>query len=169
MHCAEGRITLEEFEGRLEGVLAAGTVRELGECLSDLPASASVARPAEPTPRVRIGPPGLLPFTHHLVVPTAPERIRALALEKIAPDLNAYGYELVSRSPTDLIFERSDRPGWTVAAAVFLFPIGPLALTQRKTLRIVISLERHAGGGTAMTVYGAAPRRIRKAFAELID
>ncbi|MGI8595520.1 MAG: hypothetical protein ACR2ML_14380 [Solirubrobacteraceae bacterium] len=76
-------------------------------------------------------------------------------------------YELVNQSPTGLVFERSGRPGWTVAVAVFLFPIGLLALLNRQTDRIVISLEELSPRRTAMTAHGAAPRRVRKAFAHL--
>lgn len=35
---ADGRLTLDELDGRLEGVLSARTVRELATLISDLPA-----------------------------------------------------------------------------------------------------------------------------------
>ncbi len=168
IHWVEGRITLEELERRLEGVLAARTIRELGSFVRDLP-SVEDERTERPTrrERARVAPPGIFPFTHRLVVPAARERTRALALDKIAPGLHAHGYELVSESPNGFVFERSRRPGWALAAAVFLFPIGLLALSQRTTNRVVLSLEDHGSGGTNMTVYGTAPRSVRKAFAQL--
>lgn len=167
IHCVEGRITLEELDERLEGVMVAGTIRELAEFVYDLPASASPAKQTEPAARVRVGPPGTLPFTRRVTVPAPREETRALLLDKVAPGLNAFGYELVEQSPNGLVFERSRRPEWAVAVAVFLFPIGLLALLQRKTDRIVISLEGRAPSWTNMTAHGAAPRRVRKAFARL--
>jgi len=54
MHCVEGRITLEELEERLDGVIAARTIRELAELVYDLPASAAPAE--QPEPGSRSGP-----------------------------------------------------------------------------------------------------------------
>lgn len=51
--------------------------------------------------------------------------------------------------------------------AIIGFPIGLIALTVRRNERIVISLDEHSDGGTAMIVHGNAPRRVRKAFLEL--
>jgi len=164
---AELRITLEELEERLDGVIAARTIRELAELVYDLPASAAPAERPEPGLEVRVGPPGRLPFTRRVTVPAPPEKTRALLLDKLAPGLNAFGYELVDQSSTGLVFERSSRPGWAVAAAIFLFPIGLLALGQRKTDRIVLSLEERAPRRTDLTAHGTAPRRVRKAFARL--
>lgn len=166
-HCVEGRITLEELEERLDGVIAARTIRELAELVYDLPASAAPAGQPEPGLKVRVGPPGRLPFTRRVTVPAPPEKTRALLLDKLAPGLNAFGYELVDQSSTGLVFERSSRPDWAVAAAIFLFPIGLLALGRRKTDRIVLSLEEHAPRRTDLTAHGTAPRRVRKAFAQL--
>jgi hypothetical protein len=80
-----------------------------------------------------------LPFTHRAVLPTTRDVCRARAVEKIAPSLNAFGYELVNQSSNGLTFERNVRPGWTIAVAVLVFPIGLIALTQRQMDRIVIS------------------------------
>jgi hypothetical protein len=64
-HHAVGRLTAEEFEGRLEKVFAARTLGELDELLADLPAidlyqlpSAGI-RPASPGAVRRRGGPGL--------------------------------------------------------------------------------------------------------------
>ncbi len=168
-NCVEGRLTLEELEERLEGVMAAVTVAELSGYVSDLPAPAeppghapsTTAAPAKP------GPVGVLPFTLRFVVPAPREEVRWQALRTIAPPLVDYGYELVTQSPTGLVFECRSRPPWTVLVAIIGFPIGLIALTVRRNERIVISLDEHAGGGTAMIVHGNAPRRVRKAFLEL--
>ena len=158
---------MEELDQRLEGVMGARTIRDLAELVYDLPTIAAPAEHPEPTQRVGVGPPGTLPFTRRVMVPAPREETRALLLDKIAPGLNAFGYELVDQSPNGLVFERSGRPGWTVAVAILLFPLGLLALLQRKTDRIVISLEERAPRQTNMTAHGAAPRRVRKAFAQL--
>jgi len=167
IHCVEGRITVEELEERLECAMAARAVAELCDVVRDLPKIGKAARQAESPIRARVGPPGMLPFTHRVVVPAPREETRGLALDKIAPGLNANGYELISQSPNGLVFERCSRPGWAVAAAILLFPVGLLALGQRNTARIVISLEEHDPHRTNMAVHGTAPRPVRKAFAEL--
>jgi hypothetical protein len=72
-----------------------------------------------------------------------------------------------ARPPTGLVFERKGRPNWTLAAAVLAFPIELLALSRREAHRLVISLEEDPPHQTEMIVHGAAPRSVRKAFAEL--
>ncbi len=88
-------------------------------------------------------------------------------LSTIAPRLVDYGYELVTQSPTGLMFQRRSRPPWTIIAAVLGFPIGLIALAVRRDERIVISLEQRSADGTDMIVHGKAPRRVRKAFLNL--
>ena len=167
--CVEGRLTLEELEERLEGVMAAVTVAELDGYVSDLPALAEAPGRAPRTtaaPR-KPGPIGVLPFTLHMVVPASREDVHLEVLRTIAPPLVDYGYQLVSHSPTGIVFECRLRPPWTILVAIFAFPIGLIALTIRRNERIVISLAERSEGGTGMTVSGNAPRRVRKAFLEL--
>ena len=167
--CVEGRLTLEELEERLEGVMAAVTVAELDGYVSDLPALAEAPGRAPRTtaaPR-KPGPIGVLPFTLHMVVPASREDVHLEVLRTIAPPLVDYGYQLVSHSPTGIVFECRLRPSWTILVAIFVFPIGLIALTIRRNERIVISLAERSEGGTGMTVSGNAPRRVRKAFLEL--
>lgn len=167
-HWVEGRIGVEELDQRLEGVLAARTILELAELTYDLPSlELAEAPPARTRRRLRVGPPGLLPFTERIEVSSEAERTRAHALEKLAPALNAYGYELITQAPEKLVFERSGHPGWTLLVAVAAFPIGLIALAIRRTERIEIALEPSGGSGTLMVVHGKAPRRVRKAFAQL--
>ncbi|MDQ6606319.1 MAG: DUF1707 domain-containing protein [Actinomycetota bacterium] len=168
IHCVEGRITLDELDHRLEGVMGAKTIRELAEFVYDLP-TITVARPvdrAQPTPR--IGPPGILPFTRRVLVPAPLARTRDVALDTIAPALNGYGYELLSQSPAGLVFQRRRRPGPGIVAAILFFPLGLLALLRSpKRERIVISLDQRGPASTTMTIHGVASPRVRKAFAGL--
>jgi hypothetical protein len=47
--CSEGRLTLREFESRIEGVLAATTAADLDEAVHDLPVHAIAAPPPSPS------------------------------------------------------------------------------------------------------------------------
>jgi hypothetical protein len=110
---------------------------------------------------------GLRPFTARAELDAGRDRVEAAALKSLAPALNRYGYELRQRSPATLVFERRGRPGWVPFVAVFTFPIGLVALAVHETQRIVIAIDELEGPKTALTVYGTAPRAVRKAFAEL--
>jgi hypothetical protein len=174
LHCARGRLTLDEFESRVAGAYAARTVSQLDGLLADLPrereggrerdTSGPAAAHARPT---GAGLPGLRPFTTRTELDAGRDRVEAAALHSLAPALNRYGYELRQRSPATLVFERRGRPGWVPFVAVFAFPIGLVALAVHETQRIVISMDELDGDRTALTVYGTAPRAVRKAFAEL--
>ncbi len=166
-HCVDGRITIEELDKRLEGVITARTIRELAEFVYDVPTIAVPPERGHAELLPRVGPPGILPFTRRLLVPAPPGRSRDVALDTIAPALNAYGYELISQSAGGLVFERHRRSGWTMLVSLVFFPFGLLALLTRKRERIVISLEARGAGSTNLTVHGVASRRVRKAFARL--
>jgi hypothetical protein len=75
--------------------------------------------------------------------------------------------QLRSRPPTGLVFERRGRPRWVPFVAVFTFPVGLIALAVHETQRIVIAIDELDGTKSALTVYGTAPRVVRKAFADL--
>ena len=173
LHCARGRLTLEEFEWRVTEAYAARTVAQLDALLADLPSERDRDRAtsgnAAKAEAVSVGLPGLRPFTARAELGAGPGKVEAAALQTIAPALNRYGYELRQRSPATLVFERRGRPGWVPFVAVFLFPFGLAALAVYETQRIVISIDELEGGGTALTAYGTAPRAVRKAFAELRD
>lgn len=168
-HCVEGRITLEELEERLEGVMAAATVADLSGFISDLPPLAARRNSATGTAAApaKAGPVGVFPFSHRVVVPASPEETNWEVVSKLAPRLADYGYQLATQSPAGLVFECRSRPPWTILVAIFAFPLGLFALAVRRNERIVISLEPHPAGGTAMIVRGNAPRRVRKAFLSL--
>jgi hypothetical protein len=164
--CVEGRITVDELDERLEDVMTARTLGELSELVSDLPSSpAPAARvPSTSAAPAKAGPIGVLPFTHRVLVPAPRKETRWQVLSVIAPRLVNYGYELVTQSPTELVFECRLRPPWTVLVAIVAFPVGLIALTVSRNERIVISLEDGPAGATNMIVHGNAPRRVRKAF-----
>ncbi len=164
-HCVDGRITLDELEERLEGVMTAATVADLSRFISDLPALHARGDPAPvaTTPK-KAGPVGVLPFTHRVVVPAPPGDTKEQVLSTLAPRLADYGYELVSHSPTGVVFECKSRPPWTILVAVVTFPVGLVALAVKRNERVVISLEPRSTNSTDMVVHGNAPRRVRKAF-----
>ncbi len=169
IHCVAGRITPDELDKRLAGVMASLTVQELAEIMHDLPTVVGRPedRPAD-QPRLRIGPPGNWPFTRRLIVPATLGRTHDVALDTIAPALNRFGYELMSQSSIELKFERSRGAAGRVMAVLLFFPFGLLALlVHRQRERIVISLEQRGAGRTNMIVHGRASRRVRKAFAQL--
>lgn len=167
-HCVDGRITLEELDQRLQGVMAARTIRELAGFVDDLPAIRMASEERRTTRRARVGPPGILPFTRRLTVPASRSRTRDTALDTIAPALNSFGYELVDRSAEALVFERRSKSGGRIAVAVLLFPLGLLALLGAgRRERIVISFEGRGAQKTNMTIHGSASRRVRRAFANL--
>lgn len=123
--------------------MAAETIHQVASAVYDLP-RVRLPRAATHGPRkVRVGPPGIRPFTQRIIVPTAAARTRTIALDTIAPGLNGMGYELKQQSPTELRFERSEKE------------------------RIVIALEANGPGETLMIVHGRAPRSVRKTFARL--
>ena len=169
LHCARGRLTLEEFESRIAEAYQARTVAQLDGLLADLPnePARETSGTAVKAEAVGAGLPGLRPFTARTEFGAGPGKIEAAALQSIAPALNRYGYELRQRSPATLVFERRGRPGWVPFVAVFAFPFGLAALAVYETQRIVISIDELEGGRTALTAYGTAPRAVRKAFAEL--
>jgi hypothetical protein len=143
VHCVGGRITFEELERRVVRAMSAPTIGQLAEVLSDLPSISVPAEQPDRPERVRVGPPGIRPFTRRIVVPARIERTRAVALDTLAQGLNALSYELKRQSPMGLEFERTAKE------------------------RIVIAFEEHGPGQTTMIVHGRASRTVRKKFAKL--
>jgi len=163
-HTLAGRLTVDELDERSARAFAARTERELAALLDDLPA-APAARPA----RVPVDPGGLgrQPFTYVFEYPVATDVAIDAALRSMAPALARGGYELVGRHPRRLEFDYTYRPGW-VALPVLLVPIpGVLALLIKEHDRVTIDFEERADAGTRIVVRGSAPRRVRRAFAQL--
>jgi hypothetical protein len=166
-HAAAGRLTVDELDERCAQAFQARTVAELGELTADLPPAPPrvPARTTEPPPP---GAPGVRPFTYETDLPAAPQRAIREAVRHIAPALNRRGYELVERADTRLGFAYSYRPGWVWAVALLLPPFGWFALLHKDEERVTIDFDPGPGGGTWMTIRGRAPRRVRKAFGELL-
>jgi Domain of unknown function (DUF1707) len=164
-----GRLTVEELDERCARAYAAVMRSELAGLVEDLPAPAAEPRPPPQTPP-SVGPPGVRPFTYEWHHPVAPHRAMEEAMRHIAPALHAKGYELVDRSDTKLGFVYSYRPGWTYPVSVLLLPFSLLALLHRVEDRVVIEFEPdRRRGGTRMIVRGSAPKRVRRAFAQLLE
>jgi len=162
---AEGRLTVEELDERCERAYAAQTHGQLRALVTDLPSArlpaTRAAAPVDP------GGIGRRPFTYVFALAAPPAAAMEAALRSMAPALAGGGYELVDRGERRLQFEYAYRPGW-VAVPVLLFP-GPglLALLVKEHDRVTVDFEDGADGGTRLVVHGLAPRRVRRAFAQL--
>ena len=174
-HHLEGRLTLEEFEERVEQAQRAVTLIELGDLHSDLPerpaktvarsSAGSVGSPGgRRAPRV----PGSFSFVERMELSVAPSVAREQAFEHIAPALARDGYEL-SVVGGALLFRRHWRPAWTILLAVFTFPIGLLALTHRNSDEVIVEIHEGPHGGTELIAHGVGPLSVRRAFATLRD
>jgi hypothetical protein len=98
----------------------------------------------QPTrPALRLGPPGVRPFTYRFVLPSTLERTRAAALDMIATGLNRSGWELRRQTTGGLEFIRTGKQ------------------------RIVIDLEPNGTTATTTSVHGSAPRSVRGQFAKM--
>jgi hypothetical protein len=113
--------------------MSAQSVRELATLVHDLPRTAlPVEQPTRPP--LRVGLPGVRPFTYRLGIPSPLERTRVAALDTIATALNRSRWELMRQTPTSLEFRRSGNE------------------------RIVIDLEPNGTTATTMIIHGRAPR-----------
>ncbi len=164
---AEGRLTVEELDERSARAYDARTRAELASLLADLPADAALSVPARGAPAVDPGGIGRRPFTYVFEYPVTPRTAMKQALTTMAPALARGGYELVARDKHRLAFDYAYRPGWVAFPVIFVPFIGLAALLVKEHDRVVVELEPGRGGGTRMVVSGTAPRRVRRAFAEL--
>jgi hypothetical protein len=167
-HHLDGRLTLEEFEERVERAHHAVTLLELGDLHEDLPElqprRGKVVRRSTRAPRI----PGRLAFVERAELAADPVLAREQAFEFIAPALARHGYELSIRRSA-LVFRRRRRPGWTIAIAILAFPVGLLALLHTESDKIVVEIEPSGSGGTALLAHGVGPLPVRRAFAQLRD
>jgi len=167
-HHLDGRLTVEEFEERVEQAHRAVTLLELGDLHDDLPEL--IPRRGKVVARGRRAPriPGRLAFVERVELEVDPRAAREQAFEYIAPALARNGYVL---SVTDgaLMFRRRWRPAWTVLLAVFMFPIGLVALIHENEDEVIVELHEDPRGGTAVLAHGVGPLNVRRAFANLRD
>jgi hypothetical protein len=161
-HHLAGRLTLEEFEQRLEGAQRAVTLGDLAALHEDLPDPPAVRRRSS---RSRV--PGRMGFSERIEVDASPARVHELALDTILPAMARAGYALEERAPGRLAFVQHRRPGWTIAVAILLFPFGLLALTVRDSDRVVIEFDPGRHGGCSVLIHGVAPLAVRRAVQEL--
>jgi hypothetical protein len=112
--------------------------------------------------------PGRAPFHARWTFDEAPGAAVAQFMESAAAPLHGFGYELVERGRERLVFARSRRPGWTIAAAILLFPVGLIALVHSVDEVITVDFVRK-GGRTVGLAQGVAPLPVRRAFAQLED
>jgi hypothetical protein len=167
-HHLDGRLTLEEFEQRVERAHEAVTLLELGDLHEDLPEltprRGKIVRRSTREPRI----PGRLAFVERIDLQVDPGLARDQALELIAPRLASYGYELSIQGST-LNFRYERRPGWTIAIAILMFPIGLVALLHTEREHVVVDIAPNGLGATQLRVHGVAPLPVRRAFARLTD
>jgi Domain of unknown function (DUF1707) len=166
-HCAAGRLTIEELPDRVERAYAATTLIELAELTYDLPGRLPVRRHRTQRPARRPRMPGVAPFTEVVEFDRPVTEVETEALREIAPRLVRYGFELVHTARPHLVFERSERPVWTIVVAIVAFPFGLLALLHTRTSRVQLTFDELRENRTRLTIHGSAPLAVRRAFAEL--
>ena len=88
-------------------------------------------------------------FIHRIALGAQTGAVAALTFDRVIPVLTQDGYRMVARAGHTAVFERRFFPVWTVLAAIFLFPIGLIALLARGRETIVI-----ASGGGILELHG---------------
>jgi|1186.fasta_scaffold99454_2 hypothetical protein len=160
-----GRLTVDELEERSAAALAAVYVEDLAPLVADLPVAASPAPVPEPRRR-RPRFPGRTSFAGRWSATVGAQDAMTDLTIHVTPALIAYGYDVVERTPTRIVFVRKVTPIWVIPVCVLLFPIGLFALFAHDQERIVIELVER-DGETLILAQGVAPLSVRKAFAEL--
>src|SRR3954451_7951581 len=158
----EGRLDTDELEERIAAAYAAKPRGELMALVDDLPPAPAPPPPVRALPRA----PGTTGFIARWRARVPVEHATAELMEFVVPPLRAHGYQVVSRTPTEIVFTRTRRPAWTIVVAVAVFPIGLLALLHTQKESFVLSAVAH-GRETTIIAQGEAPLRIRRALAEL--
>jgi hypothetical protein len=144
-HCAAGRLEVGELEERVAAALAARTLDELDVLVQDLPAERRTSTPVQ-TPtrgRMRIGLPGVRGFHQQHELHVKRDRVFREVRQHIVPGMVAAGYNVIASAENELLVFERDRD------------------------RVVVSLSESGDTATRLTVQGAAPRHIRKAFANI--
>lgn len=162
--CAARRLTVEELAERVDRAYAARLEHELAALVADLPGSGMPARPSRRLPVLG----NRREHTDRFLVEGDRARVAGRALAQIVPLFVSRGYTLASHDETELVFTRAERPGWTIVAAIVVFPIGLLALLHRRTANAIVAFIDCAQG-TEVTVHGMVPLGLRRAFAQLRD
>ena len=160
---AAGRLTVDELDERTAPAYSAVTRGELAELLTTCPSPRAAARRASVRIAAAVAP-GPLRVHGPLAGACEPPEAQADLMEYVAPPMHRFGYDLVERTPDRMVFERRTFPVWTLLPAIFLFPIGLLALLIRNDERVAIDLVERRGE-TLLIAQGVAPLPVRRAFA----
>jgi hypothetical protein len=148
-HCAEGRLSVDEFEERLARLYTSRTLGDLRGVLSELP---DCAPPSEQTEdqsrRRRRGLPAARPFVQQHRFRDAADVVLDEAVAAIVPAMTSVGFNVSAHTNLGII--------------VFEQP----ALWRRRRMRqhVIVGIEECAGG-SSLTVHGVARRPVRRAFA----
>jgi|SRR5215218_5417744 len=161
-HAAVGRLTVDELDERVAAALAARTQGDLSVLLSDLPSGPPSRTPAAKPPKKARA----VAFAERWQAPGDPGRTMDDLMAYVAPPLARAGYALVERGSHRLVFKRTRRPVWTILVAIFVFPLGLIALIHQDEQHVVIDLEP-AGRDTLVSATGVGPPEVRRAFATL--
>ena len=156
----EGRLTVEEFEERVAKAQKAVTIGDLAALQADLPAPAAPARRSA----------GLVAgegYQERLELAVPAERAQAYAVGEAIPAMARSGYSLELRGERHVSYVQRRRPGWTIAVAIILFPVGLVALLVRDTVRVTIEIEPAGERRCVVLIRGVAPLPVRQGFAKL--
>jgi hypothetical protein len=144
-HCAAGRLSIEEFDERVEAAYRATTRADLSAVTSDLP-TADTAGLKLRRQRRRIFWPGVAPFHEERHLRAACRASFDAAVREIVPRMGMQGFHVVDEvSPRRLRF------------------------LSDSGLMLTVMFHPAVDDGTIVTAFGHAPRAVRKAFATLRD
>lgn len=144
-HWAEGRLTIEELDERIEAAYQASTRSELAAVTADLPLREPLPPSAHP-PQRKFFWPGVEPFHEERPLRASCQASFAAALNEMVPRLGMQGFHVV-----DELWPRR------------------LRFADGSGLLVTVMFLPAADGGTIVTAFGHAPRAVRKAFATLRD
>jgi hypothetical protein len=100
------------------------------------------------------------PAIHQVViVPAPPDQV----LNQVMSVAGADSYKPLMTSPQGVTLQRKKIPLWAIIVAIFLFPIGLLALFAKEEETVGIGLEP-VQGGTQVTINGQASRTLQSAL-----
>jgi DUF1707 SHOCT-like domain len=157
-HFFAGRLDLDEFKARVDEAYAARTHGELEAVARELPA-VDEPQPARKKPWLL---PGNTSFAVRVHTRRPPDEAVDDVVALVFPRLAGTGYTPELEEPAKRVFGRDERPGWTIAVAVLLFPLGLVALAYRSRSRVTVQGSRTENGLTAIDVYGTAPLAVRR-------
>ena len=93
------------------------------------------------------------------MVPAPPDQV----LSQVMSVSGADNYRPLMTSPQGVTLQRKKIPLWAIIVAIFLFPLGLLALFAKEEETVGIGLEP-VQGGTQVTIGGQASRTLQSAL-----